>query len=195
MHLLSVKINEEYRTLPEGLKIELKPITLLVGEQGCGKSSLLKLLQENSEKITLELSDEVTKNGIESFFFDTETMNPRTADVESNYTKPDGTSTGIGPVVAILTRWKSHGEALQEFTVNRIGEAKNCVLLLDEPESALSVRNQYKLAKEINDAVSKGVQLIISTHCIPVIESVEEVYSLEYLRWMTSKEFIKLNKG
>jgi len=194
MHLLSVKINEEYRTLAEGLKIELKPITLLVGEQGCGKSSLLNLLQENSDKISLEMSDKVNKNGIASFFFDTETMNPRTADAESHYTNPDGTSKGIGMLSAIMTHFKSHGETLKEFTVNRIGEAKDCVLLLDEPESALSVRNQYKLAKEINNAISKGVQLIISTHCIPLIESVEEVYSLEHLRWMTSQEFINLNK-
>jgi len=194
MHLLSIKLNEEYRTLKEGLFIELKPITLLVGEQGCGKSSLLKLLQENSDKITVKLTDEVIQKGVETFFFDTEKMNPRTADVETNYTNPNGTSKGIGPLNAIMTRFQSHGETLKEFTVNKIGEAKNCVLFLDEPESALSLRNQYKLAIEINNAILKGVQVIASTHCLPLIESVEEVYSLEHSRWMTSEEFIKLNK-
>lgn len=194
MHLLSVKLKEKYRTLPKDLMIELRPLTLLVGEQGCGKSSLLDLLQKNSNKIELELSDYVLKNSIDSFYFDTEKMNPRTADPISSYTNPDGSSKGIGMGNALSSHFKSHGETLKEFTVNRIGQAKNCVLLMDEPESALSLRNQYKLVKEINESVNKNVQIILSTHCLPVIESVEEVYSLEHQRWMTSKEFINLNK-
>jgi predicted ATPase len=47
----------------------------------------------------------------------------------------------------------SHGEVLVDFTVNAIKKAKNCVILLDEPESALSIRNQWKLVKEIKKAV------------------------------------------
>lgn len=195
MHLLSVKVKNKYRTLPKDLTIELRPLTLLVGEQGCGKSSLLKLLQENSSEIELSLSDCVLKNSIDSFYFDTEKMNPRTADVQSSYTTPGGGSKGIGLRGAISTYFKSHGETLKEFTVNRIHQAENCVLLLDEPESALSLRNQYKLCEEIKKSVDRNTQIIMSTHCLPIIESVEEVYSLEHHRWMTSKEFIELNKN
>jgi len=193
MHILSVKIKKNYRTLSKDLMIELRPLTLLVGEQGCGKSSLLDLLQKNSDKIELGLSDYVLKNSIDSFYFDTEKMNPRTVDVQSAYSNPDGTKKGIGMGNALSTYFKSHGETLKEFTVNRIHQAKNCVLLMDEPESALSLRNQYKLSNELHDAVNRNVQVIISTHCLPIIESVEEVYSLEHNRWMTSKEFIELN--
>lgn len=64
MHLLSVNLKEDFRTLTKNLTIKLEPITILVGEQGCGKSSLLKLLQENSELINIELSEYVKKNKI-----------------------------------------------------------------------------------------------------------------------------------
>lgn len=194
MHLLSITLNEDYRNLKAGLKIDFKPITFLVGEQGCGKSTLLSLLQENSDKITVELTNDVITNGIETFFFDTEKMNPRTADIEANYTTPSGGSKGIGPINAIMSKFKSHGEVLKEFTVNRIYQAKKCVLFLDEPESALSLRNQYKLAKELNEAINRNVQIIASTHCLPIIQSVNEVYSLEHLSWIKSEDFINLNK-
>ena len=193
MHLLSVRLKEKYRTLPKDLTIEFRPLTLLVGEQGCGKSSLLDLLQKNSQKIEIEMSDYVLKNSINSFYFDSEKMNPRTADHISSYTNPDGTSKGIGMGNALSSHFKSHGETLKEFTVNRIHQAKDCVLLMDEPESALSLRNQYKLAQEINDVINKNVQVIMSTHCLPLIESVKYVYSLEHHRWMRSKEFINLS--
>jgi predicted ATPase len=95
---------------------------------------------------------------------------------------------------ALKSHFMSHGEVLKEFTVNRIKDAKNCVLLLDEPESALSLRNQYKLAKEIKNATNNGVQLIIATHCLPIIEHFDNVYSLEHQKWMLSKKFINENK-
>jgi predicted ATPase len=194
MHLLSVKLNQNYRCLKIGLFIELKPITLLVGEQGCGKSSLLNLIQKNSDILTISLSDNAMKSGINSFFFDTEKMNPRTANLMANYTNPDGTNKGIGFGTALSLYFKSHGETLKEFTVNRIYQANDCVLLLDEPESALSLRNQYKLANELKEAINRNVQIIVSTHCLPIIESIDEVYSLEHLKWIKSQEFISINR-
>lgn len=193
-HITSIKILQDRYCLKKDLNITLESVTLLVGEQGCGKSTLLELLRDNPEILQLELSDYVLKNDIATFYFDSEKMNPRTAD-GSMYFNPDGTSRGIGPGAAMASYFQSHGEVLKEFTVNRINDAKDCVLLLDEPESALSLRNQYKLAKVIEKtSMENNVQLIIATHCLPVIESVEMVYSLEHLKWMTSKEFIKSNR-
>lgn len=194
MHILSLELLKDYRTLPSGLVIDLKPVTLLVGEQGCGKSSLLKLLQANSPDLKMKLSDYLIENEVESFYFDTETMNPRMVNAVSEYSTPSGESRGIGLGAALASHFKSHGETLREFTVNRIHQTKNCVLLMDEPESALSLKNQYRLAEELIDAQYRNVQLIIATHCLPVIESVEEVYSLEHHAWINSKDFIEMSK-
>lgn len=192
MHLLKIKVIEDFRCLKEGLEIELLPLTLLVGEQGCGKSSLLMLLQRNEIETTL--SEWVKKNGtVASYFFDSESMNPRINDLDE-YTNPNGTSKGIGPMEAVRSHFESHGETLREFTVNKIKEVKDAVLLMDEPESALSPRNQFKLAKEFKKAAKKNAQIIAATHCIPLIESVEKVYSLETFSWISSKEFLEQSK-
>jgi len=191
MHLLKIKIIEDFRCLKEGTEIDMLPLTLLVGEQGCGKSSLLEILQENEIETTL--SEDAQINGVDSYFFDSERMNPRMNSVDE-YTNPDSTSRGIGPTAKALTHFESHGETLRKFTVDRIKDIKDCVLLMDEPEAAMSPKNQYKLIKEFKKAVNRNAQLIIATHCIPLIESVEKVYSLEKLKWISSKKFIEQSK-
>lgn len=194
MHVISVKILKDYRCLRSGLTIDLQPVTLLVGEQGCGKSSLLKLLQTNSDILKMTLSKDTMKHGVSTFYFDTESMNPRVCDLEANYTTPGGESKGIGIGAALSTYFMSHGEALRNFTIENIKDAEKCFLMIDEPEAALSLKNQYKLIKEIKSAVHRDVQIIASSHCLPLIESFEHVYSLEHLKWMTSKEFIQSSK-
>lgn len=193
MHILSIKLKEDYRVLNSGLEIDFLPVTVLVGDQGCGKSSMLDLLRDNSPKLIAKLSDSVVKDGVKTYYFDTESMNPRISDMD-NYTTPSGHSKGIGVGAALISRFQSHGETLREFTVNRILEAKDCVLFLDEPEAALSLKNQYLLARNIQKAQENNVQIILATHCLSIIESVEKVYSLEHLKWMDSEEFINQSK-
>ena len=192
IHLKSVELLADKYSLNKGLKIEFNHVTLLVGEQGCGKSTLLTLLQENSDIIKVELHEDTIKKGINTFYFDAEKMNPRIVDLQM-YTNPNGTSRGIGVGAAMQSHFMSHGEVLKEFTVNRIKDTKDCVLYLDEPEAALSLRNQYKLAKEIENAANRNVQLIIATHCLPIIQHFDNVYSLEHHRWFRSKMFIEAN--
>jgi len=194
LYLQSITLLGDKYVLEKGLFIELKNVTLLVGEQGCGKSTLLNLLRDNNKLLRCKLSKEAHIEGVQTYYFDSEKMNPRVVDPEL-YSNPDGSSRGIGYGGALRSRFMSHGEVLREFTVNRIREAKDCVLFLDEPESALSLKNQYKIAEEIKISVSNNVQLIIATHCLPIIESVDEVYSLEHKKWMKSEEFINLSKS
>jgi len=193
MYIAKAELLNDYRCLKKGLTITFKGITLLVGDQGSGKSTILESLHRcgSGEKrvINLTLTEKATKNGVQSFYFDTEKHNPRLKDPQY-YSTPNGGSTGIGYTSAIQSRFQSHGEVLKAFTVNAIKKAKDCIVLLDEPESALSLRSQFDLVKAIADASERNVQFIISTHCLPLIESITHVYSVEHLCWMGSREFI-----
>lgn len=80
------------------------------------------------------------------------------------------------------------------MVISPLKKAENCVVYLDEPESGLSLRNQYALAKEIHNAAKRNVQLFIATHSLILIQSVDTVVSLEHGKVMPSKEFIKLNQ-
>jgi predicted ATPase len=180
-----------WKCFKEEIDFETKSINLIVGDQGCGKSTLLSGLQEN--KIQLKLSEECLQKGVSSFYFDSEKMNPRVVDA-IKYTNADGTSKGIGMGSAIQSRFQSHGEVLVEFTVSALRKASNCIIFLDEPESGLSLRNQYNLAKEVLAASERGCQLFIATHCLILIQSVQEVLSLEHGKWMSVSTFVEANQ-
>jgi predicted ATPase len=193
-------IKQAYRCFSANFEIVPEQLTLLVGDQGSGKSSLLELLgpqrskHEHDKKIVdIELTKEAEKNGVRTFYFDTERNNPRVVDLIT-YTNMDGTSRGIGLAGALQARYQSHGEALQHFTVEPLARAKDSVVFIDEPEAGLSLRNQYKLVQSIRTALSNNCQLFVSTHCLPVISAFDNVYSMEHRRWMSSNDFVILSR-
>ena len=174
--------------LSKDFNVECSDVNLFVGDQGCGKSTLLKLLQTNHSDVKLTFSDYVKKNGVDTFYFNSEIDNPRIKDPEL-FTKPNGEDVGIGYGGALISRFKSHGEVLEKFIINPLLNAKNCVILLDEPESGLSITNQFKLIDAIKTAVNNNCQLFIATHCYPIIEQFN-VISLEHNQQMIGVDFI-----
>jgi len=190
IYLEKIKFKENYRNFKKGDTITFSDITLLVGDQGEGKSTILSLLSNNNKNILeLMLSDFTIKNGVKTYYFDTEKMNPRIQDIDS-VTNIDGTDRGIGVGGLLVSKFKSHGEVLENLTVNLLEKAKDSVIFLDEPESALSLRNQYKLVKNIELAKKNNCQLIISTHCLPLIENNEKIFNVNNLKWVESKKYI-----
>lgn len=181
------------KALKLNFNIKCSDVNLFVGNQGCGKSTMLQLLRDNHKDLEIKLSDYTLKNGVSSFYFDTEKDNPRVKDPEL-YTNINGQNVGIGFGGALASRFKSHGEILEMFTINPIKEAKNCVLLIDEPESGLSLNNQFALINAINVAVKNGCQVFIATHCYPLIESFN-VISLEHNKIMSGVAFINKIKN
>ena len=194
-HITKIKvINQTYvsNSLPIGFEFECGDVNLLVGNQGCGKSTMLNLIQKNHADVEISLTDDVYKNGVDSFYFDSEKDNPRINNPE-RYADLHGNNIGIGYGGALSARFKSHGEIMEGFTVEPLKKAKNCVVILDEPESGLSITNQFKLIEEIKNAVKRGCQFFIATHCYPIIQEFD-VISLEHLEKYTGTQFIELVK-
>ena len=193
IHLKRIKVKEspyfENSELLKGLEFECSDVNLFVGDQGTGKSSLLRMLSQNSSKLELELSAGTLARGIKSYYFDTEKDNPRINDPQL-YTTPGGKDTGIGFRGALASRFQSHGEVLSGMVLAPLMTAKNCVVLLDEPESGLSVRNQLRLITAINKAVKSRCQIFIATHNVLLIEAYE-VISLDHKCRMSGKDYIK----
>ena len=189
MYLKKAEIKAEHHCFNRiGQKFEFKDITLLVGDQGCGKSTLLRGLQHQSKFLKIALTP-LGQNGVNTMFFDTEHMNPRTRNPEEF-----DSNSGFGYFEAIDSRFKSHGEVLKRFTVDVISKAKNSVIFLDEPEAGLSLRNQYRLWDEILKACGRKCQIVIATHSLAIIQAGEDVLSLEHGKWMKSGDFISTQK-
>lgn len=181
------------QVLEKEFEMQLSDVNLFVGNQGTGKSTLLKLIQKNHSDIQVQVSEFVKKYGVNTYFFDSEKGNPRIKDPEF-YTTPAGNDKGIGYGNALLTRFQSHGEVMQDIILTPIIDAKNCIILLDEPELGLSITNQFRLIERIKKAVVNGCQFFIATHCYPLIAEFD-VISLDHFKQMSGKKFIKLVKN
>lgn len=197
IYLESIKIkNNSYpgsNVLKKGFEIKCSDVNLFVGNQGCGKSTLLNLIQQNHSDVEFKISEYAIKNGVNTFYFDSEKDNPRIKD-PTLFTKPNGQNVGIGYGGALASRFKSHGEILQHFIITPILKAKDCVIILDEPESGLSITNQLNLIKAIKLAIENNCQFFIATHCYPLIEAFD-VISLEHKKHMKGIDFINLVKS
>ena len=175
--LKSIKFKKDWRCFKAGDVINFHPLTLLVGDQGCGKSTVLGLLMNSDRKDTEETVD-IKSNRIETRGFDYEKSNPRI-------------SSWISTPFDVYSRFGSHGEFVRALNDTLI-EQKGVCWLLDEPDSALSIRSAAKLADSIKTSVSENkCQLIASIHSPIIIKAFNEVYSLEHRKWMFPDDFIQ----
>jgi len=175
----------DYRVFKKGLRINFVPgINLLVGDQGCGKSSLLGLimkiakegLDSDARKI-VKLS--VTKSDFMAFDFEKD--NPR---IKGTFEH----------AFQIVSRFASHGE-VANLMINEISKAKAAVIAMDEPDASLSPRSCYALYDLMKDTVRRGCQIVASVHNPILIASAPEVFSLEHLKWMEGAAFLETQKS
>lgn len=173
-----VERNRDYKKLfNKGQSISLKKgINILVGDNGCGKSLLIEVLKESG------LFPDKT------IHVDMEKANP-------TISRPDpkkGALHGYTPEEIInqfMWSTESHGET-REGVLLSVLSLDFVFLILDEPEQGLSLKNQKKYINKLKD-LEKDV--IIITHSKVFIEEVEEIFDVETMKWISSKEYLKNN--
>ena len=183
MSVEGIKFTKKYRCFKAGDSIEFRPgVNLLVGDQGCGKSTVIGCIANPKEHGKGLFKLAVSKPG-PLRFFDFEKHNPR----KSSYMDPR-----LGAMGTVTMMYSSHGQAvnailqgLKEF------EEQPVLVLLDEPDMALSVRSINKLSNLLAEIAGTGVQIIASAHNPFLMKSVPEVCSLEHRRWMPWEEFVE----
>lgn len=174
---------KEYRCFTEGETYDFLPhINLLVGDQGSGKSTLLTGLRDSAHWIDIELSEQCLREGTDSFYFDTESMNPRIVQSVEHLSSNQGLN-------AVLSRFTSHGETLKSLVLDPLKNPQPAVVFLDEPEAGLSLRSQSELFRLIEAATN--CQFFIATHSYVLISKIKKVLSLEHKKWVDNYEFLK----
>ena len=181
--------------LLEGL--DLGRVTVIVGENGVGKSTLLEAVaiaygmnpeggstgamhvtraSESSlaQMLKLHRGAAASRKG---FFLRAETMH-------SFYTYLEQSALGSA------LHERSHGESFLDLVDERIN--LKGLWLLDEPESALSLAGCTALVRKLSGIVERGSQLIISTHS-PVLAAFAGAKILEIGSWgMRESEYDQL---
>ncbi len=135
------------------------PLVLLTGENGCGKSTLLHSIHYALQGKEVEgfvykwdQKPEVPK----AFLFDAEQHNPRMhLELFEN-----------NPQMKEFVQMASHGQVmLSMFRETFPTLPEGSVLLLDEPEMALSASNQRRIVKMLMELVDqKKFRIICATH-------------------------------
>jgi predicted ATPase len=145
------------------------PIVMLQGENGSGKSTLLHSIwyalrgeQVDGYVYRLDASNVKIEN---SFLFDAEQHNPRT---QLEFFKDS-------PQMIEFLQTASHGQVmLSMFKENFPSLPDSTILLLDEPEMALSVSNQRRILKMLLELVDKKkFRIVCATHSPVLIEAPE----------------------
>jgi predicted ATPase len=145
------------------------PLVMLTGENGAGKSTLLHSIHYalRGEKVDgyIYKLDRGNAQFRKSFLFDAEQHNPRTQldQFEDN------------PRMKEFLQMASHGQVmLAMFRENFPSLPDQTVLLLDEPEMALSQSNQRRILKMMMELVDqKKFRVIAATHSPALIEAPE----------------------
>jgi len=180
----SIEFTEKWRCFKAGDRFEFRPgVNLLVGDQGCGKSSLLGAVQGAGGEKPGQFRDLREKTILKYdpckvFSADFEKDNPRT----KGYFDKD-----IRLQLALM--YSSHGQSNLTI-INSLATAADCLIMLDEPDTALSIRSCMKLVKLLKGAADRSSQVIAAVHNISVIQEFEDVLSLEHGEWMRNEVFI-----
>ena len=175
--LKKITFKKDWRCFKAGEIFEFRPLTILVGDQGCGKSTILNLLANAGDRHTDEIIA-IVAGRIETRAFDYEKNNP-------------GMSSYVQTALDVVTRFKSHGQFVAALN-DTLKEQKGVCWILDEPDSALSIRSCVKLAECFKTALKQGCQVVTSIHSPVVLDfaGAKEVYSLEHRKWMKPVDFV-----
>jgi predicted ATPase len=184
----SIEFTEEWRCFKAGTRFDFRPgVNLLVGDQGSGKSSLIAALQSVGMKNPphkfehLQKTTKVKATACKTFSFDFEKDNVR---MQSHFSK--------NIMFQMVSMHKSHGET-NVAMLNSLQEAADCVVMMDEPDMALSIRTCAMLVKRFKELEARGSQVIAAVHNPIVIQAFKDVLSLEHCRWVPSKDFVAIH--
>jgi len=193
-------------------------VNVIVGENGSGKSTLIKIFNDyagkmpnrltlalsdfeneekyyqkfielrNTEKYEFKITGDITYRN--SIFFDAEKDNPILS--IPKILNPNDKNFPFLANELINAQEESHGESLIPIIDYILDNSINYTIFMDEPETALSLKNQLRFSKKIIESSEKrNNQIIISTHSLLIIKQFDEIFDMETKKWIKTNDYLK----
>jgi len=205
-----------FELFSKGQTFEFKSgVNIVVGENGSGKTTLISLLKNYVGEPFKDFFDfngtfideedyiknyQNNYNGVliidgkinykNTLFFNGEEDNPAVA--IPKMLNPDAKNFMGLSAELFMTQEESHGESILPVLDYILDNAKGgYTIFMDEPETALSLSNQLKLARKIKKSATEFKnQLIISTHSLIIINEFQDIFDMETREWMNREEYL-----
>lgn len=214
----SIEFKKEFRSFKKGERYDFNSgVNLLVGDQGCGKSTMIELIRSALEKDrSFNESDSTYRAKSIKSQFKVEDLVTIEAEKDAKIVAFDFERESPRDMSALhydmlemqlFAMKASHGQgnlASLNMLMERISKERDSIgtVLLDEPDAALSPRNCYGLLNILNALASKwNKQVIVSAHNPILIKGRHpfakdnywtQVLSLEDKKWMDGDAFLLL---
>jgi predicted ATPase len=189
-------------------------INVIVGENGSGKTTLFHLIKHYSGKppdrmsffvseyeteeeyfqnYQKEYKGELKIDGVLNYrnaiYFDAEKDNPVVAIPQM--LNPDRKEFPSLVAQMFDAQEESHGESMLPVLHYILKNAKDCTIFMDEPDTALSLRNQFWLVKQmVESSVTNHNQIIISTHALGIIQHFPKLFDMEARKWVEKETYL-----
>lgn len=199
IYLKSLEFIKEQNPLPAGYKITFnKPITVLVGDNGVGKSTITDAIgQHFGEKDDTYLKRDATSI-LKIDKLDTK-FPYKFVDFHGG-DKKFSSSFGDDISLQMFHMKASSGQvSLSLIQSANFKEFKDGLIVLDEPERGLSIRNQRALGKMLGQiSFYKNCQLIMTCHSEIVLKALSEIgaefFEVKERKIVTYDEFLKMQE-
>jgi len=186
---------EVFLLFQKDAEFNFKPgVNIIVGENGSGKTTLLSLIKNHiaHDGSYIEVDGDITTEN--TIFFNGEEDNPVTA--IPKMANPAETESYVPLLQHLMfAQAESHGESMLPALDYILTEAKGgYTIFMDEPETALSLKNQISLASKFKMSAGEyGNQLIISTHSLAIIQQFSSIFDMETRQWWKTDKYLKEN--
>jgi predicted ATPase len=199
-----VIVNSSFRKIKKGEVFNFDiPLTVIVGENGSGKSSLLQAIRGKYDKKKDSLNTDefrkLSKNisletGCEHFlFFDS--IKDNGSDMNNSYDAMSFISNG-----GFATKNISHGETqmyylnklINDIKALRTKTDKKIVLCLDEMDKGYSLKTQSKIITLLLNLIMKyNCRILCITHNYLLIKKAGIVFDFDNRKYILSKDYLK----
>jgi len=180
-----ISITRQFRSLPQA-SVDLKKLTVVVGDQGAGKSTLLSLISGHIKDPGLVKLEHDADGQLAYVYYDFERDNSR---VKSHM------EDGFGGLFTFASHFASHGETAMSVVGELYRQVRDhpgpLLVLLVEPDTSLSPRSIKILSKTVSEiAAMEGKQVVMSAHNPYLIEDAGDILVLPKLKWRRAKTWL-----